>query len=66
MTQQINQLEVFERMIEAMESKKTWRLWKADRIIRKALSQTEPERIMSDGIFRITSEEASFLKKLHL
>lgn len=65
MTQQINQLEVFEKMMEAMESKKTWRLWKADRIIRRVLSQTEPEKIMSDGIFRISSEDASFLKELH-
>lgn len=64
MSQQIDQLEVYMKMIMAMDTGNSTKVKKADRLVRRALTDNR-KRDVNRCIFELSSEEIGFLKKLH-
>lgn len=64
MVQQIDQLEVFSKMVKALDAGKHIQVKKADKLIRKVILE-DKQRGTSNAFFLVTPEELLFLDNLH-
>lgn len=64
MVQQIDQLEVFVKMVRALDAGKNIQVKKADKLIRKVMFE-EKKRGKCSSSFLLTPEELVFLDSLH-